>query len=87
MIGCARTDLDRVQNAGAVIGRERAADAPLPELPPDCRRQSRSGVVDGDRLDVALLKTDAALARQNARTRDCAAWYDELRAGLIGGAE
>jgi hypothetical protein len=57
---------------------EARAEQVLPDLPADCRRQSRSGVQAGDRLDVAVLKTDAALDRQNARTLRCAEWYDQL---------
>ncbi|WP_165937725.1 hypothetical protein [Antarcticimicrobium sediminis] len=43
---------------------------------------SHSDVRTGDRLDVAVLKSDAALARQNARTVRCADWYDHLQEGL-----
>jgi len=63
------------------VGEARAEQV-LPDLPEDCRRLSYSGVRKGDRLDVAVLKADAALARQNARTMRCADWYDQLHAGL-----
>lgn len=65
--------------AGAASGEVRA-ERSLPSLPEDCRRLSRSGVQEGDRLDVAVLKADAALDRQNARTARCAGWYDQLQA-------
>lgn len=51
-----------------------------PPLPEDCRRQERSGVRLGERLDVALIRTDQALGRANARAARCAAWYDDLTA-------
>lgn len=51
----------------------------LPELPPDCRKKEHSGVREGDRLDVALLKAERALGRQNARGGRCAAFYDNLK--------
>ncbi|WHP69104.1 hypothetical protein [Phaeobacter inhibens] len=78
---CWQTDIARIQAAGEAVGEARAEQV-LPELPEDCRRQSRSGVRVGDRLDVAVLKVDAALSGQNARTSRCANWYDHLRAGL-----
>jgi hypothetical protein len=52
----------------------------LPELPPDCRRREGSGVAIGDRLDVALLKTDRALGRANDRVTRCAAWFEDIDA-------
>lgn len=69
--------------AGAVaeavaIGETRA---PLPELPGDCRRHERAGAGDGDRVDRALIKYDAALGRANARVDRCAGWHDQIRAG------
>lgn len=78
---CGQTDGARIQAAGEAVGEARAEQV-LPDLPDDCRRLSYSGVRAGDRLDVAVLKTDAALARQNARTSRCADWYDQLKAGL-----
>lgn len=81
LIACGQTDIARIQAAGKAVGEARAEQV-LPDLPEDCRRQSYSGVGKGDRLDVAVLKADAALARQNARTTRCADWYDQLQAGL-----
>ena len=51
----------------------------MPELPEDCREIELSGVVVGDRLDVALYKTDLALWSANERVARCAAWYDAIR--------
>lgn len=51
----------------------------LPDLPADCRRREVSGVTVGDRLDVALLKSERALGRSNDRVTRCAAFYDVLR--------
>ena len=82
LTGCAGID-DRLDAAATAQG-ELEATKQLPDLPLDCRQVSRSGVRRGDRLDTALLKTDAALARQNARTGRCADWYDEIKAGFAG---
>jgi len=77
---CDQTEA-RLDAVGADRGA-RAAERTLPPLPKDCRALSRAGVQAGDRLDVALLKIDRALARQNMRTTRCAEWYDQLRSGL-----
>lgn len=53
--------------------------AALPELPADCRRREASGVRIGDRLDVALLKSERALGRSNDRVMRCAVFYDQVR--------
>ena len=81
LTACGQTDIARIQAAGEAVGKVRAEQV-LPDLPEDCRRLSYSGVREGDRLDVAVLKADGALARQNARTARCADWYDQLQAGL-----
>ena len=86
---CAQTE-KRLEAVGSKRGL-RAAERTLPQLPMDCRGISRADVQEGDRLDVALLKTDRALSRQNGRSTRCSEWYDQLRAGLLltpsGGAE
>lgn len=80
---CAQTRaLQERTDAAAAAQGELEASRILPAYPADCRRTSRSGVQVGDRLDTALLQTDAALTRQNARTRRCAAWYDDLKEGF-----
>lgn len=76
LVACVQTDRGRIDVAARAVGEVRAAGV-WPEYPADCRRTSRSGILRGDRLDVALLKADEALVRQNSRTRRCAAWYDE----------
>ena len=72
--------------AGMVDAAIRAARQ-LPDLPADCTTREASGVRNGDRLDVALVKTDRALGRANARVRRCADWYGDLKArsGAPGG--
>lgn len=80
---CAAGSQARLNDAarlGAEAGLvpEALAAARLPEYPPDCRRWQPSGVVEGDRLDAALLKTDQALTQANLRVRRCATWYDGL---------
>lgn len=78
--GCAGTEA-RLNAAAQNQGQLEAARE-LPEWPERCRQIIRSGVRYGDRLDVAVLKTDAALVRQQELARVCARWYDELRRGL-----
>lgn len=81
--GCARDE----PPVSAAVPTDKVAEAlelasrrpELPALPADCRAIERSGVKRGERLDAALVKADAALARQNARTVRCAAWHDETR--------
>ncbi len=53
----------------------------MPGLPPDCRKLEAHGIVKGDRLDVAALKSAQALGRANSRVARCAAWYDGYRKG------
>jgi len=72
----ARQQADASQVAAAL-----AAASAVPDLPADCRVTERSGIGEGDRLDTALLKADAAAARANARIQRCAAWHDQIRRG------
>lgn len=77
LISCAGTDArlnEAARNQGQIL-----ATRDLPEYPEQCRRIVRSGVNVGDRLDVALLRTDNALTLHQSLTRECAAWYDELK--------
>lgn len=60
------------------------ATTQLPDQPGDCKRNERSGVTDGDRLDVALVKTDRALSRANGRVQRCANWYEDLKKSREG---
>ena len=82
LTGCATVD---VSDIGESVGETGATEtviaqtAAMPPLPPDCRKRERSGVVAGDRIDVALIKTDTALTAANNRVTRCAAWYDETR--------
>ena len=72
------------QKANADVAGQAIAEAKkLPEKPADCRRKETSGVVLGDRLDVAYLKAERAIQRGNARIERCAAWDDEFRAELL----
>ncbi|MBZ8133207.1 hypothetical protein [Afifella sp. IM 167] len=82
--------LDRAAIATAkagIAGEAYRAGSALPDNPADCGRRERSGVVVGDRLDIALLKTDRALGRANARIVRCDAWFDELKRSREGKAE
>jgi len=58
-----------------------AATSHLPDYPENCRKRERSGVRPGEPLDVALLRTDKALGRANARVARCGRWYDTLKSG------
>lgn len=58
----------------------------LPANPADCKLKERSGVLLSDRLDVALVKTDQALTRANARITRCDAWFNKLREARNGNA-
>ncbi len=81
LTGCVTAEkqaLDAAINAGQLAG------VVLPILPDDCAKTARSGVRAGERLDVALIRTDQALSRQNARTRRCAAWYNKVRTDTRG---
>lgn len=70
-----------VEQAAGIAEAERAGSRDLATLPEDCRRRERSGVSEGERLDAALLRTDAALGRANARIARCADWHEHYRAG------
>jgi hypothetical protein len=69
----------RGEEARADLVDEALGVAALPDLPADCRRREASGVKVGDRLDVALLKSERALGRANDRVTRCAGFYDEVR--------
>lgn len=71
-----------VNDAAAIAEAERKAARLLPDQPQDCRRQETAGIAVGDRLDAALLKSDRALGRANARVLRCAGWYDDLKGGF-----
>lgn len=88
LMGCATSERARLadaKRAQAAAEATRAAiteAAKVPDKPEDCRINERSGVKLGDRLDVALLKTDRALGRANARIDRCWAWDQDYRKGL-----
>lgn len=73
----------RVKVLGEQTGRLEV-EKRLPNYPSDCRKEERSGTRTGDPLDVALLRSDRALGRANARVLRCAGWYDEINAGFAG---
>ncbi|WP_420415142.1 hypothetical protein [Roseibium sp.] len=75
----------RAIEAGARLGQAAAQENPDPALPGDCRRRERSGVQEGEPLDVALIKTDQALGRANARVQRCAKWHDTFRQKMKAG--
>lgn len=85
LTGCASDAPGRLAAAGAAKAEAGLVDTAIaetgavPDLPDDCRRREASGVREGDRLDVALVKAERALARQNARTGRCAALWDDVK--------
>ena len=83
LAGCAtNNEQARLGQALATADVIRLAEqelAKLPPIPADCKKLERSGVKAGDRLDVALLKTDQALGRSNNRVSRCAKWYEDVR--------
>ncbi|MES0880495.1 hypothetical protein [Roseibium sp. SCP14] len=83
MTACGTVD-ERLQVAAATQG-ETEATKELPPYPTDCRLRERSGVRIGEPLDVALIRTDQALGRANARARRCGQWYDKIKIGFAGG--
>lgn len=69
------------------VGAALAEGAKGPEGPADCDVRERSGVEVGDRLDVALIKTDQALYRANNRTQRCAAFWRDYWTGVAASAK
>ncbi|GAB4576668.1 MAG: hypothetical protein Tsb0019_01280 [Roseibium sp.] len=76
---CASAD-GTLERSAAQTGRLEASRQ-LPDYPQDCRTKETSGVRVGEPLDVALLRTDQALGRANARLARCGRWYDGIRTG------
>ena len=86
-LAACQTAETRANRAGKTLGEVAAlgSSATHPPLPSDCRKRERSGVRLGDPLDTALIKTDQALGRANARVKRCADWDDRFRAELKRG--
>ncbi|MEP3049394.1 MAG: hypothetical protein ABJL55_16220 [Roseibium sp.] len=84
MGGCQTAEEKRAEAAGKRLGHAAALTAAVPGIPEDCRKRERSGVRLGDPLDRALIQTDQALGRANARVKRCADWHDEFRSELSG---
>ena len=59
----------------------------LPEYPQDCKVFEKSRVKSGERLDLALVKTDRALSRANSRVKRCSEWYEDLKKSREGAIE
>jgi hypothetical protein len=81
--GC--TSLDRQLRAAATVQGRAEARVTLPDWPDDCRQtEPHAPLVPGGEVRSALKRERAALARQNARTRDCADLYDDLQTQFSG---
>lgn len=78
-LGACDQSSDRI--AAAAQRKARAEVFSLPLYPGDCRRFERSGVRMGEDMRTALLRTDQALARANARIVRCSEWYDGISEG------
>lgn len=63
--------------ARALEVAQEASKQSLPPLPAYCRERERTGVQGSDGADIALVKSDRAVGRANARTDACARWYDK----------
>lgn len=48
-----------------------------PRVPTDCKMVEGAGIKLNERLDVALIKADAALMRANSRISRCWNWYQK----------
>jgi hypothetical protein len=77
LTGC-QTSEDIIKAAAEEKARQDEA-LRLPNQPAECGKRVRSGVSQGDRLDVAVIKTDIALGSANARGGRCAEWYNTLK--------
>lgn len=73
-LGAAKSEIARADLVDQALSAHQ-----LPDLPADCRVKEVSGVKEGDRLDVALLKSERALGRANARVERCAEFYDSIQ--------
>ena len=82
---CATND-ERLRTAASLSAHVEASKE-LPGYPEDCRRKEASGVRLGEPLDVALIRTDQALGRANARVVRCGRWYDEIKQGYAEGVQ
>lgn len=76
-----KANADLVGQAIDQAAVQRAASRLLPDQPSECGHYVRSGVEASDRQDVAIVKTDVALGRANARGAACARWYLDLKKG------
>lgn len=88
LTGCANDRfanlVEREREAGLVEQALTAADkpeTPLPDQPADCPKPETAMIKSGERLDVALVKTDAALDRANAKAKACSDWYASIKKG------
>ena len=74
---------NRIEKIGvAKAGLE--ASRQLPPLDPRCREEVAVDLKEGERLDSALMRANAAVNRANLNTRACAEWYDTIRACWAG---
>jgi len=74
----AAKEAEASRTARVIQVTQEAAKAPLPALPGDCTGQERTGVVDADGADVALVKSDRAVGRANERVTRCAEFYKDV---------
>lgn len=55
----------------------------LPDWPDDCRKtEAHAAVTEGAEVRSILIRERGQLDKQNARTRRCADYYDDLKSKL-----
>ncbi|WP_288199444.1 hypothetical protein [uncultured Pleomorphomonas sp.] len=82
--GCGSTDTARLDAAAAATGKA-AAGVSLPEWPDRCRaHMERVMPKAGEKARWVQKRWEIVADQQDRRTDDCAAYYDDVRAGLAG---
>jgi hypothetical protein len=77
--GCTTTE-ERLQAAGEAAGQAAANDA-LPDLPPECRRDTpHAALAAGMEARSAIALERRQTSEANASKRRCAAFYQNLKA-------
>lgn len=77
---CANEEAFRAAGAAAGVSR---ADISLPELPGECRKQyGLAPLKAGDEARIAIARSDAIIRAANLTIGNCAAFYDDVKAGF-----
>lgn len=82
--GCTTTDR-ALLGAATAQGRAKAG-VTLPDLPPECRApMGRVAPKEGEKWRWVQKRWEFTADAQDKRTRDCAAFFDDMKAGLETG--